>query len=145
MFGWFTFVEVTARQVRLLQSIFFSSRGSCTRDPPSMIAYTSCRPLLRPLTIWSPILDLYNFCFHYVWPYSFSSWITMPYICIYSCLKFCCFDPMCYTIIYVFVKRYTIHGLTHVDMHNMQILQSVRMFKHGLFILYTIRRRTYSK
>jgi len=33
---------------------------------------------------------------------------------------------MCNTIIYVFVKRYTIHGHTYVDMHNMQILQSVR-------------------
>jgi len=34
---------------------------------------------------------------------------------------------MCNTSIYEFVKRYMTHGLTYVDKHDMQILQSVRM------------------
>ena len=55
--------------------------------------------------------------------YGFSCLITFPYICIF---KFFCFASICNTSIYVFVKRYTIHGLTYVDIHNMQILQSVR-------------------
>jgi len=53
--------------------------------------------------------------------YDFSCLITFPFI-VY---KFCCFASICNSI-YVFIKRYTIHGLTYVDMHNMQILQSVR-------------------
>jgi len=54
--------------------------------------------------------------------YGFSCLITFTYI-VY---KFCCFASICNTSIYVFVKRYTIHGFTYVDMHNMQTLQSVR-------------------
>ena len=94
--------------------IFYPSRGSCPRDPPIMIAYTSCRPLLRPLTVWSPNFDLNHFCFHYLGFHGFSSLIIFPYICIYFHFKFCCFASMCNTSMYVFVKRYTIHGLTYV-------------------------------
>ena len=76
--------------------------------------HASCRPLLRPLTVWSSNFDLNHFCFHYLWFHGFSSLITFPYICIYSHFKFCCFASMCDTSMYVFVKRYTMYGLTYV-------------------------------
>ena len=114
MFGWFTFVEVTSRfACCLIVNITCTNRGSCPRDPPSMIAYTLCRPLLRPLTVWSPHFDLNHFCFHYVWFYGFSSLVTFPYICIYSYFKCCCFVvlPPCVTLANMYLSndiRYTV-------------------------------------
>ena len=85
--------------------LFFIHPGS----PPSMIAYTSCRLWLRLLTVWSPNFDFIMYdCMALIL-------ISFLYICIYSYFKFCCFASMCNTSIYVFVKRYTIHGLTDVD------------------------------
>ena len=114
---WFTFVMVTSRlfnsQLNLQKhflSIYYPSRGSCHRDPPSMIAYTSCRPLLRPLTVWSPNFDLNHLCVHYVWFYGFSCLITFPYICIYSYFKFCCFASMCNTSIIIICLCSTIYN-----------------------------------
>ena len=32
----------------------------------TLLAYRSCRPWLRPLTVWSPNFDFNHFCFHYI-------------------------------------------------------------------------------
>ena len=56
LFGWFTFVEMTSRcaccpivrTCKYLFIYFYLSSVACPRDLHNMIAYTSCRPLLRP-------------------------------------------------------------------------------------------------
>ena len=46
---------------------FYLSRGACPRDLHNMIAYTSCRPLLRPCNKY--ILNTERKVFNYIWRY----------------------------------------------------------------------------
>ena len=66
-FCWSNVKMCLSEPVNTFLFYFYLSRGACLQDLYNMIAYTSCRPLLRPCNKY--ILNTERKVFNYLWLY----------------------------------------------------------------------------